>query len=314
MSSHIGKDVASLVLHGSKALPQGEATILDLSGLEDPALLPAEIKCHTLVWKESPLVELPRGIRISHKLDLSGSRLLERLPDGFSVPVLNLADCSKLSSLPENLSVDFLTLDGCTALKHWPESCRISIGSLSARGCTALEGLPATLGPLANLNLRDCSRIETVPEGVQVRAWIDIGGTRINSLPEALRGIGLRWRGVAVTPQIAFFPETLKPADALAESNAEVRRIIIERIGFERFLEGTQARVLHEDTDPGGPRQLLQVDLENDEPLVCVSVRCPSTGRHYLIRVPPQMRTCHQAVAWTAGFDNADDYKPVVET
>jgi len=153
-----------------------------------------------------------------------------------------------------------------------------------------------------------------VPPGVRVRAWMDIGGTQIQSLPESLRGIGLRWRGVTVTPQIAFFPETLKSTDVLAEGNAEVRRVMIERIGFERFLQESHARVLHEDTDPGGPRQLLQVELQGDEPLVCVSVRCPSTGRHYLIRVPPNMQTCHQAVAWTAGFDNPDDYIPVVET
>jgi hypothetical protein len=89
---------------------------------------------------------------------------------------------------------------------------------------------------------------------------------------------------------------------------------MIERIGFERFLKEVNARVLHEDTDPGGPRQLLQVDLTGDEPLVCVSVHCPSTGRHYLIRVPPTMTTCHQAVAWTAGFDDPADYAPVAET
>lgn len=291
-----------------------QATVLNLTGLSDMTKLPSDIVCHTLIWKDSPLKELPHGVRVSHKLDLSGSRQLERLPEALNVSVLNLNDCTRLEALPENLRADFLTLDGCTALKHWPESAKVSIGSVSARGCTGLIALPSGLGPLTTLNLRDCARIEHLPEGTQVGAWVDIGGTQIEGLPESLASTGLRWRGVSVTPQIAFFPETLKSADALAEVNAEVRRVMIERIGFERFLQESKARVLHTDTDPGGERQLLQVDLESDEPLVCVSVRCPSTGRHYLIRVPPTIRTCHQAVAWTAGFDNPDDYVPVVET
>jgi hypothetical protein len=32
------------------------------------------------------------------------------------------------------------------------------------------------------------------------------------------------------------------------------------------------------------------------------------------VRVPPTMRNCRQAVAWTAGFDNPDDYEPIAET
>jgi hypothetical protein len=312
-ASQTSKDLAELIV-GGRAPAQVIATILNLSSLKDVTKLPAQLECHTLIWKDSPLVELPTGLRVSHKLDLSGSAQLERLPTGLSVPVLILTGCTQLTALPEGLKVDFLTLDGCTALKHWPDSAAVTIGAVSARGCVMLEKLPATLGPLTTLNLRDCVRIEQVPRGVQVRAWIDIGGTKIESLPETLEGVGLRWRGVAVSPQIAFFPETLKSSDALAEANAEVRRVMIERIGFERFLKDSKARVLHEDRDPGGPRQLLQVDLAGDEALVCVSVSCPSTGRHYLIRVPPTMKTCHQAVAWTAGFDNPADYVPVVET
>ena len=85
-------------------------------------------------------------------------------------------------------------------------------------------------------------------------------------------------------------------------------------MGFERFLKEADAKVIHTDTDAGGKRQLLSVALTNDEPLVVVSVNCPSTGRHYLIRVPPTMKTCHQAIAWTAGFDDPDDYQPLAET
>src|SRR5262249_10596758 len=145
--------------------------------------------------------------------------------------------------------------------------------------------------------------IQSVPPGVKVRSWIDLGGTQISSLPESLRGVGLRWRGVPVTPQIAFFPETLHGPDILAERNVELRRVMIERVGFEKFLCEVKAEVLDTDRDPGGERKLLRILLEDDEAMVIVSVHCPSTGRQYLVRVPPATRTCHQAVAWTAGFD-----------
>jgi hypothetical protein len=72
--------------------------------------------------------------------------------------------------------------------------------------------------------------------------------------------------------------------------------------------------VLDRDQDAGGPRRLLRVDVAGDEPLVCVSVICPSTRRQFMLRVPPTMTSCRHAVAWTAGFDNPDDYQPMVET
>jgi hypothetical protein len=124
----------------------------------------------------------------------------------------------------------------------------------------------------------------------------------------------LRWRGVPVDERIAFHPEQLTAKEALAEKNAEIRRVMIERIGYFRFAQEAKAKVLDEDRDPGGVRQLLFIDLREDEPLVGLSCYCPSTARQYLIRVPPTMKTCHQAAAWMAGFDDPSLYRPQIET
>jgi hypothetical protein len=118
---------------------------------------------------------------------------------------------------------------------------------------------------------------------------------------------------VFVEPRIAFHPETITAAEVLTEPNAELRRIKLERMGTERFFAEADATVLDVDRDAGGERRLLRVTFPGDEPLVCVSVCCPSTGRRYLLRVPPQVTTCHEAVAWTAGLE-ASAYKPEVET
>ena len=36
--------------------------------------------------------------------------------------------------------------------------------------------------------------------------------------------------------------------------------------------------------------------------------------RRYFLRVPPHMRTAHQGVAWTFGFDNPNHYTVATET
>jgi hypothetical protein len=34
----------------------------------------------------------------------------------------------------------------------------------------------------------------------------------------------------------------------------------------------------------------------------------------YMLRVPPQVRTCRRAAAWLAGFEHERDYNPLIET
>ena len=182
------------------------------------------------------------------------------------------------------------------------------------RDCTSLRELPAWLKRVGQLNLRGCANVATLPAGLIVTGWLDLGGTRITQLPKSLTGVSLRWRGIPISPRIAFQPESITAKEILGEKNAELRRVLLERMGFEQFLTQAKADVLNKDRDAGGERRLLRVRLKDDEDLVCVSVFCPSTARQYLIRVPPTMTTCRQAIAWTAGFDNPDDYRPLVET
>jgi hypothetical protein len=84
-----------------------------------------------------------------------------------------------------------------------------------------------------------------------------------------------------VSGRVAFHPETLTAISVLGERNAEVRRVMIERMGTERFIAAVQPQILNVDEDAGGPRRLLSIVLENDEPLVCLEVldvHLPSSG------------------------------------
>lgn len=287
---------------------------LRLAGEQQPFTLPRRLSCSSLDLSKSAIRELPEDLQVEFRLDLSDCTSLTALPHGLKTGSLMLGRCALLRALPEEMDVNFLTIEGCTALAEWPESARVSIGSVNARGCANLRSLPTVPTKLANLDLSGCRKIQALPPGLELTGWLDPADTAITSLPESLTGVPLLWRGVSINAQIAFFPETLTAEEILSERNSEVRRVMIERLGVERFLEGASATVLDEDTDAGGPRRLLRVPLPGDEDLVCVSVRCPSTDRHYLIRVPPTMRRCHDAVAWTAGFDKPEDYRPILET
>ncbi len=257
---------------------------------------------------------LPENLEVRFQLNLTDCLRLESLPVGLKAGSLILSGCRNLKSLPEGIEASFLDISGCTQLDTWPAEGRLEAGRLRARNCSGLQNLPDWLRSISQLDLRGCSGIDRLPDGLQVSSWIDLADTGIRELPPSLQRCGLRWKGVPIDSRIAFHPDTISGIEVLQEENAELRRVMLERVGFDRFLDEVQAETLDKDCDAGGERRLLKVDLPGDEPLVCVSVYCPSTGRQYMIRVPPEMTSCHQAIAWTAGFDDPELYRSLVET
>jgi hypothetical protein len=122
------------------------------------------------------------------------------------------------------------------------------------------------------------------------------------------------WRAMRVAYRIAFHSETITVREILREPNVELRRVMLERVGREWFYENARPQVVDSDSDAGGMRRLLRVPFGEGQDFVCLEVRCPSTGRKYLLRVPEQSSTCARAAAWLAGFNSARQYRPVVET
>jgi len=293
-----------------------QVDVLDLTDREIDGL-PSGLEAYELILAGTPLRSLPARLRVDVRLDLSRCEHLKSLPDDLTVGTLLLRGCTGLMSLPEGLDVWFLDLTGCWAFDGWPQQAYIGSGRLQLRGCTALDELPWHIQRLSALNVCDCPNLTSLPEDLVVTGWIDLGRSGLkdeSSLPPGLAQTQLRWAGVNIDRRIAFRPETITVPEVLNESNAERRRVLLDRYGYGRFVEGADAEILDRDSDPGGPRQLLRVKLERDEDLVALSCLCPSTGRQYIIRVPPATPTCRHAAAWIAGFDNPDDYQPVLET
>lgn len=289
---------------------------LDISDCTNLKELPTNFSCYELTMHRTHITKLPNDLQVEYKLDLQGNIALTELPRGLKVGSLILRNCTGLQALPENLQVYFLDISGCTELTEWPENGELQVGRLVARNCLSLSSLPSWLNRITQLDLRDCVNIRELPADLQVTSWIDLAGTGVQQLPATFKPNSpeLQWRGIPISKRVFCEPETITSEEVLTEVNAEVRRVLLERMGYEKFMRETQAQVLDRDIDAGGLRELLRVPIPNDEDLVCLAVRCPSTGQQYMLRVPPNMSGCHQAAAWLAGFDNPDDYHPVKET
>jgi len=127
------------------------------------------------------------------------------------------------------------------------------------------------------------------------------------------------WHGVRVPLKVIEAPETLTMDKIAGEGNAEVRRVMIERVGRERYISEGGAQIIHRDLDGlGHHRRLLLVPRLGDTPMVMVEVlnstpEPDGSVKTYHLRVPPTMRTCQEAVAWTFNA-RSNDYAPVVET
>lgn len=287
---------------------------LDISRTTKLKHLPAGLACESLVGRSCSLVSVPADISVKYRLDLNGSTALVELPEGLTVDYLLLRNCTGLEKLPEGIDVWWLDVSGCLSLREWPPLARVK-GRFVARGCAQFTQLPPWLKRVSELDVSGWRDLSSLPEDLVVTASLDIGNTAITSLPEGCREAKLRWRGVLIDERIAFHPETIEVKEVLAERNVERRRVLLERLGYERFVAEANVKIVDRDTDTrGGSRRLLRVPMPNDEDLVCVEVTCPSTDRKYMLRVPPRTNSCRQAVAWVCGFDDAKDYKPLQET
>ena len=146
------------------------------------------------------------------------------------------------------------------------------------------------------------------PQGI----WLDDLG-RLSRLdgPAMRYGDGFAIYAVAgqvVEPHVVTQPDQISIEEIDAQANTEVRRLMLQRFGYPRFLAETRARMAHED-DTG---RLWQRRLANDTGWAMVEVvngtpEPDGSHRHYFLQVPPWCASAREAVAWTYGL-TADDY------
>lgn len=116
------------------------------------------------------------------------------------------------------------------------------------------------------------------------------------------------WEGLASSNLDDFLflvSEKTTPKQVLEVKNAEIRRYLIKRIGYDNIKKYVKAEVLHKD----GENELLR--FENGE--MYVKVKDTSTERDYLLFVEGRHETCRSAIAWTFGL-REEEYNPIIES
>jgi hypothetical protein len=119
--------------------------------------------------------------------------------------------------------------------------------------------------------------------------------------------------GLPVSKEVMRLQRNLTPRIIENQRNAEVRRVMIELYGFERYVQQTG---IMEHRDAYG--ELYRSRMARQEDIVMVRVRNSTpepdgSYKHYFLRVPPQIRRAREGIAWTFGIPESD-YAPELET
>lgn len=114
--------------------------------------------------------------------------------------------------------------------------------------------------------------------------------------------------------KIVMRPDDLTVEDFNNENNQEIRRIILDILGWDKYLSGAGAFVLDKrENDVDNTIELLVAvprtpdlaPLNRAEALKIpdrrVVLACRSTGRKYCLNVAEEIETCEEAQAWMAG-------------
>lgn len=119
------------------------------------------------------------------------------------------------------------------------------------------------------------------------------------------------WHGVRIPAEWITDRKSLSAKTALTWANMEERRAACEIVGWANILNELNAVTINKDVNPE-IGELVEVNLPDigKEKFLCV--RC-GTGRDFAIPVPKEMKTAHEANAWTYGLDVAE-YEPEVRT
>ena len=118
------------------------------------------------------------------------------------------------------------------------------------------------------------------------------------------------WHGIAVPAKLAANRDNLSAEQIVRIDNQELRRLALERLGWQRFLETADAELRAQ--DDYGKLWSTQIRLDGEHAQVVEVVNATpepdGTHRRYFLRVPPRMSTAREAVAWTFGYENSEQF------
>ena len=119
----------------------------------------------------------------------------------------------------------------------------------------------------------------------------------------SLNGIRMKKEHV-MTPSSKMDPKLV-----LSETNVDIRRELLRKIGIERFTQVAAVKVL----DTMGTYELLSIELSEDiKDARYLKMTNPSVGCFHVEAVAPECNTCQQAINWRHGDINTNWYPEVL--
>jgi hypothetical protein len=126
---------------------------------------------------------------------------------------------------------------------------------------------------------------------------------------DGLRGWALN--GVRVPQALAELPgEKIDPKLVVEETNAEVRREIVRKIGVERVCMKLGSKLI----DKKDEYELITLDLGDGRKRPYLKMRNPSIATWHLEGVPPDISTVQEAINWRAYGDKTKSWDPAILT
>lgn len=116
------------------------------------------------------------------------------------------------------------------------------------------------------------------------------------------------YEGVILPPKYGEVkPENWQGKWLLEENNAELRRVLIQGIGYDKLATELKA----EKVDTWGEYTILRfndiVDDIDKQPICLLKMTCPSTNFIHALRIPPDFTSAREAIRWINWGIDPDD-------
>ena len=170
---------------------------------------------------------------------------------------------------------------GGLRLYHW---------ALTEAEVAVIYGEPPQALPLETT----AEAVKKLPESFSAALDLSEALGSLQFLPQAPLNT-VRISGVDL-PRKYWIPTSEWQAQWLLETNnAELRRLLMQRIGYDRLCQELQATEL----DTWREYTLLKIDAKVDvEPIHLLKMTCPSTAHIHTLRVPPSLTSAREAIKW----------------
>ena len=132
-----------------------------------------------------------------------------------------------------------------------------------------------------------------------------INGLRHGVFADRFGTIIYFYKDVLVPRKYILDPQSLTFEAVMSHPNVEVRRVGCDIYGFERMLKEAKFKVLNRYKDKHGHENLLletnlrKKDAQEIDLVKVIRVIDTSTQKAAFLQVPPEMKECKEAIAWT---------------